>query len=109
MRIFFLFSIFLLFAFADNNVTQSTSNAKSIAIITKAIDKHKKEQKDKKELEAQKKLKEQKHLQKMLERIKEEKLLQARVDKLIEKKKKIDKELSKDNICLLYTSPSPRD
>ncbi len=98
MRIFFLFSIFLLFAFADNNVTQSTSNAKSIAIVTKAIDKHKKEQKDKKELEAQKKLKEQKHLQKMLERIKEEKLLQARIDKLIEKKKKIDKELSKDNI-----------
>ncbi len=114
MRIVFIFLIFLLSAFADSNVTKksdktlletitpedSEKNAKSIAIIAKAIDKKKQEEKKKQEqeLEAQKKLQEQKRLQKRAERIKEEELLRTRINKLIEKKKKIDEELSKDNI-----------
>jgi len=114
MRVIFLFLLFFFFAFGDNNVTQksdktllesitpedSEKNAKSIAIITKAIVKQKQEQKEKieQELETKKKLKEQKLLQKKAEHVKEKKLLQARIEELIEKKRKIDKELSKDNI-----------
>ncbi len=116
MRVIFL-SILLcisIFADTDSNITQksdstllesitpkdSKENAKSIAIITKAIVKQKQEQKEKKEqaLKAQKKVEEQKRLLKKAERIKEANLLQARIDKLVEKKKKIDDELSKDNI-----------
>ena len=114
MRIIFLFLLFSLFTFADNNATlksdktllesitpeDSEKNAKSIAIITKAIVKQKQEQKEKQkqEQESQIKLEKQKRFQKKAERIKEEKLLQARIDELVKKKKKIDKELSKDNI-----------
>ena len=110
MRLIFLFLLFSLSGFADNNSTknsdkiekksvtsnESEENAKSIAIISKAIEKQKQEQKEKqeKELEAKKQLEQQKYLQKK----REEKLLQIRIDELVKKKKKIDKELSKDNI-----------
>ena len=110
MRLIFLFLLFSLSGFADNNATknsdkieqksvtsnESQENAKSIAIISKAIEKQKQEQKEKqdKELEAQKQREQQKYLQKK----REEKLLQIRIDELVKKKKKIDKELSKDNI-----------
>ncbi len=100
MRIVYIFLLSFLSLFADSNVTQKSTSeyvegniSKSIAIITKAIDKQKQE------LEAQKRVEEQKRLlQKKAERIKEQKLLQARIDELEEKKKKIDEELSKDNI-----------
>ncbi len=114
MKIVFIFVLLFFSAFADSNITQksdktlletitpenSEKNAKSIAIIAKAIDKKKREEEEKKkeELEAKKRAEEEKRLLKKAERIKEEKLLQTRIDELEEKKRNIDKELSKDNI-----------
>ena len=128
MRVIFFLLLFFLTALADNNITQksdktllesitpteSDKNAKSVAIITKAIDKQKEEQKRKEEqeLEAQKErekrieaekqkereLAEKKRAEKEAKRLREKQLLQERIDKLVKKKQQIDEELSKDNI-----------
>ena len=128
MRIIFLFLLFSLAIFADNNITKksdktllesitpadSEKNAKSIAIIAKAIDKQKEEQKRKEEevlatqkehekrveeaKQKERELAEKQRAQKEAERLREEKLLQERIDKLLKKKQKIEEELSKDNI-----------